>query len=209
MKARFKQITLKELEPMVRDYLAHLPGWQQVQRNTLARTEGPILQCIGFEALSFGPYRPVGYIQVLIVPSAVGGMELPQYLKEIISIRRMEHERRLEKVIEAMRHEFKPDITQPLDSRAVLELYEREATPKSYEAYSLASLNAYFGNKERALYWSARFNELVEELYMPWQEWDKERRAFLDTLEMWIREGTEKQSLEEILQKEKEKWGVN
>lgn len=210
MRSRPRKITLKELEPVIRYYQARLPGWDMILRDSLARTTGPILQCIGFDRLSSEDYRPVSFIRVLTAPEVVGAMELAQHLNARVGyVRLAEHERLRERVVDAMQREFVPKITRALDPIEVLKLYERKAIPKSPEAYSLAALNAYLGKKKRALYWCSRFNKLVDKLGHPWQEWDKERRAFLDRLERWIHEGTEKRHLEEILRKEKEKWGID
>jgi hypothetical protein len=208
MKTGSKRIPPKQLEKMMQDYLSYLPGWKQLQRNILGRESGPILQCIGLEALSGGSYRVVGYIHVLTAPSVVGNMELMQDLQSSGYVRPIDHQRRLEKTVEALRQELVPKITEPLDPIKVLELYEQKVIPRHYEAYSLATLNAYLGNKERAFYWSSRYTKLANEMPMPWQESTKEKRAFLDLLEKWIIEGTERQYLEEILQMERKKWGA-
>jgi hypothetical protein len=208
MSTKFRRITLKELEPVVQYYQSQLPGWTLIRRATLVRMNGPVLQGITFDRLSYGAYRPVGYIRILTAPEVRGGMELPQFLDAKMSIRLGEHERVREKIVDAMRHEFAPNITRPLDPFEVLKLCERKAIPTSPEAYSLATLNAYLGKKERALYWCSRFNKLVDALKRPWGDEDKERRAYLDLLEKWISEGTEKQHLEEVMQREREKWSI-
>ncbi len=196
---------MRKLEPIVQDYQTQLFGWDLVQKDTLIRVNGPILQGITFERLSSGVYRPMAYIRVLTVPQ--GGGMLTQYLNvKVRSVKLAEHDRMRDRVVEAMRREFVPNVTHSLNPMRVLKLCEREAVPTGPQAYLLASLNAYLGRKTQALHWCSRYTELVDAHGRPWQDSENERHAFLDLLEQWINEGTEKQHLERVLQTEREKW---
>ena len=154
-----------------------------------------------------GTYRPVCYLRVLAAPDLPGVMELPQHLN--VKVRQLslrEHETDRDRVFEAMKREFVPDVRRPLDPGSVLEYYEREAIPNSAEAYSLSALSAFLGDSDRSQKWSRRFTELVVSLGY-WEEWDKERQAFLEKVELWIREGAVKQRLEEVVEEERKKLG--
>jgi len=207
MSAATKKISVAQIKRISTDYLSFLDGWQQIRKDTIARAAGPVSQCIGFERLGDGTYRPVGYLRVLAAPDLPGVMELPQHLN--VNVRQLsfrEHETARGRVFGAMKREFVPKVERPLDPISVLELYERDAVPNSAEAYSLSVLSAFLGDSDRAQKWDHRFTELVDSLGY-WEDWDKERRAFLGNVELWIREGTVKPRLEEVVEEERKKLG--
>jgi hypothetical protein len=209
---KMSKITSKEIRGIVEEYHRSLPEWHHVSDETLVRTDGPVLQAIGFESLSGGEYRPVNYVQVLAAP-APGGRgrvdffaQTPKGRPRTASLR--SHQAVREQMVEAMKREFTPAIMEPLNAPVVLDLCEQNAIPRSGEAYALAALNAYLGRRERALFWCFRYNDLVNQLGRPWQQWHHQQRAFLDSLEQWLKAGQVKQELDRVLQEERRKWGL-
>jgi len=204
-----QQMRLKELRPIVLDYLVAFPGWQFLLPDMFARENGPILQYIGFERVSGGAYRPECGNYALCVPNRGGGLGLQfLYSRSVHCINPRTHERLRDRAVDAMRKEFVPKVDAPLVPEEMLEICEQKAIPKPAQAHSLAALNAYLGHEERALYWCSRFTELVEGMGLGWAEWDIQRRAFLNLLVEWIEEGEAKERLERILQEERKNWGL-
>jgi hypothetical protein len=206
------EITPKQIRAIVQDYHRFLPGWQHVTDETLARADGPVLQAIGFQCLASGEYRPMNYIQVLVAPEPgrKGRVDFfaqtPKGRPRTVPLR--SHQQLHDQMIETMKREFTPSITEPLNATVVLDLCEQEAIPKSGQAYALAAFNAYFSRNEQSLSWCSRYNDLVKELGQPWQPWHHQQRAFLDSLEQWLKVGDAKQHLDRVLQEERRKWGL-
>lgn len=199
-----RRMTIGELKPFVAFYQSQLPDWRLVRRDTLIRESGPVLQGITFERLSYGAYRPIGYIRILVAPEKGWCFALPQLLN--VKVRQVEpraHELMRDKVLTAMRAEFDPSLDRPLDSEQVLTLYEQKAVPSSPQAYSLAALNAYLGHALRCLEWCSRFTELVNENGLDWAECDYRRQAFLDQLQQWVKDGDAKHRLDRVLDEER------
>lgn len=203
-----KRLTHTELRSILEFYHAQFPSWNVIQKGTLVREDGPVVQGITIERLSGGVYRPTGHIRVLVAPEDHWGFELPQRLTKNGQLNRRQDREFRDRMVKAIRAEFIPSVDRPLVAEDVLRLYEEKAYPSSPEAYSLAALNAYLGHDERALYWCARFSELVDANGNPWQDYDHKRRAFLDQLEKWIMAGEANQQLERVLQEERRKWGL-
>ena len=196
-------MTVSELRPIVAFYHSNLPGWRAVREDTLFREAGPVLQGITFERLSYGSYRPIGYIRVLVAPEKCWVFELPQHLDaKIRQIDPRAHEVLCYKVAQAIRTEFLPDVGVPLEAASVLALYERSAVPSGPEAYSLAALNAYLGDRDRALYWCSQFSSLVTGAGA-WQEYDYRRLNFLNRLRTLIVSGEANAWLDRVLEDER------
>ena len=71
MRKSLTRLTLKELRPIIGFYHSRFPGWRLLDKDTLIRETSPLVQGITFERLSYGVYRPIGYIRVLVAPEAV------------------------------------------------------------------------------------------------------------------------------------------
>jgi hypothetical protein len=203
---RNPKITKSQMRGFVGDYHRLLPGWEQISAEIVARSDGPLMQCIGFEAMRGGDYRPMHFVDVFVTPEKVGFFH--QFLKkwpgELLPRQHKEYHRRM---FENMKHEFRPSITEAFDARTAFDLCEKKAIPRSHEAYALAALNAYFGRDDRARYWCALFPRLVEEGSFPWQPWNLREKAFLDSLEDWLNTGEAKFRLQEILKERRKKEG--
>ncbi|MCP4247701.1 MAG: hypothetical protein GY778_11685 [bacterium] len=200
---RQRKLKLAELKPLLQDYHKIIPEWDIHKSDTLFRAVGPALQLVYFERSASRTYRPMACVRILAAP---GGGGLDRHLEPV---RLRAHSYMLPKMIEAMRHEIVPSIESPLEPNEVLDLCEREAIPKSPEAYSLAALNAYLGDEQRALYWCGRFLELVAQAPYGWAEWDVERGDFLKILEGWIMAGEVREQLDKVVQSERQKWGLS
>jgi len=209
MRKNLSRITLTELRPIMGFFHSQFPEWRVLRKDKLVREASPVLQGISFERLSYGAYRPVGHVRVLVAPRDHWAFELSQDLNvKLRTIDRRRHESVKEQVASAMRAEFVPSIDRPLIAEEVLDLYEADALPTTSEAYSLAPLNAYLGHFDRAKYWCGRFKELIGAQGRLPHELDAGRLAFLDQLETWIERGDAKEQLERVLQEERRKWGL-
>ena len=204
------RLTIPELRKIVEFFHGHFPNWAVIRKDTLVRIAGPVVQGITFERLSGGSYRPTGYIRVLVAPEEFWGFELPQELN--VRLRQIDRHQDTsefrERVVEAIRNEFLPNVDLPLTADQVLALYEEKAYPSPPQACSLAALSAFLGHDERALYWCSRFRELVNATGNPWQPFDLKRGSFLELLERWLKSGNARQELERVLQGECAKWGL-
>lgn len=206
-----KKITRTEMRAIVDDYHRMLPEWQHPSPETLARADGPLLQGIGFQALSSGNYRPMNSIAVLVAPEPRGRRPdffviIPRGRPGSVPLRA--HSVWMAQMFETMKREFKPVITERLDAIRLLSACERDAEPTAPQAYALAALNAYFGHEKRARYWCSQYPKILERRRLEWQEWDFQRKAFLDSLEHWLDTGDAKLRLEKTLLEERAKWGL-
>jgi hypothetical protein len=208
---RYKRLSTTEFREIMGFYHSKFPDWKIIQKNTLVRENGPIVQGITIERLSGGEYRPTGHIHVIVTPSEYWFLELPQNLKKMQSLNRRQHREFKERVVETIRRDFVPKVDEPLIVEEVLKLYEHEVLPTSGQAYSLAPWNAYLGYCDRALYWCARFKELIDEKRtkgLTLQDFDYKNLAFINELEKWIKSGNVQEQLERVLQEERRKWGL-
>jgi hypothetical protein len=201
------RFTREEFWQVARFYQDHLPGWRICRDGTLVRETPPVLQGVTLDRLSDGVYRPTGYVRVLVAPRDSWSFELAQDLNiKLRTIDRREHERLRDQVVAAMRAEFVPAMDRPLVAEEVLDLYEERAYPIVMEAYSLAALNAYLGHSGRAIGWCARFGELLAEKSATQQARLAQQCQFITQLESWLRAGTAREELEEVLERERRKW---
>ena len=206
-------ISRREIKRITEDYHRYFPDWKIINLDTLAREDGPVLQGILFDRSARDIYRPTGFIRVLTAPDVPGVMELahrlnrPNRLSDW-SVRLQSHEKERDRIVEELHRQLTPSIERPLVASEVLKLYEREAVPNGAEAYSLATLCAYFGHDKNAREWCTKFRDLTEWLKDDFPKHVLERQAFLDSLERWLDEGTARQRLEEVLQEERRKLGL-
>jgi hypothetical protein len=202
-------MTIKRLRPMVLDYLDALPGWRLLEPpEMLVREKGPVMQYIGFERMSAGGYRLSSGVYLLCVPGRDGSFG-PQWLKDANEIiDEGEHGDVKNGVIAAMKKEFFPKVGKAISPRKVLKQYEKEPFAMAYYAFPRAVLNAYYGRKRRALYWSDKYAEMIEKSYSPREHWNLRRQAFLDQVIEATKRGEVKDMLDRIIQKERKSWGL-
>lgn len=204
-----KKITQSELGAIVADYHRLLPGWQQIGADAVARADGPLMHCVGFECLRGGDYRPMNFVRALVTPEPAAGFfhQIPQSWP--LTLLPRQHEEYYRRMFENMKHEFRPSITEGFDALKMLDLCDEDAVPKSSQAYALAALNAYVGREDRARYWCSRFPKLVDGVAYPWQPLDHQQKAFLDLLVGWLDTGEAKVRLQEILKDRRKKEGFH
>lgn len=202
-----KRISKSELTTIVADYHLLFPGWEQISPDAIARADGPVMQCIGFESLRGGTYRPMHFLRPLVTPEICAGFFhqfLQKWPSELLPRQHHEYHRRMS---ENMKLEFTPSTTEDLDAWKVLDLCEKKAIPKSFEAYGLAALNAYFGRDDRARYWCWSYPKLVDALGYAWEPWQLNEKNFLDSLLGWLETGEAKLRLQEILRERRKQEG--
>ena len=119
--ARFAEITKKQLAEIVNCYATAFPDWKIVGGGRLVRICFPVLQQIGFEALSSGSYRPSMVMRAL--PFQGIKMLSQQLGVKHRQLNLREHPLYWQKVVTAMEREFVPSVRQPLELPKV-EKYE-------------------------------------------------------------------------------------
>lgn len=193
-------MTKVELRGYVAAYEILFKDWNRREGIGYFRFSGPFVQQIWFENLRSGAYRPVMTVAVLL---SGGGATLHQFLdfpnREILP---RDHDRKHENVCKAMRGEFRPEISLPLDGRDVLGLFIEQAIDRINDASTLAALYAYFGEIELAKEKISSIRRLAaakEELF----DWERERIRETEALSSAINEGQHKPHLLKILESEK------
>jgi hypothetical protein len=145
---RYRRITNKELRDVVADYAAAFSNWS-FHETSFVREHGPIRQTVWFEALRTGAYRPNHGISVVALP-------LIRMLPQMLDIRHREvklsqHKLHRAGIITAMKEQFKPDISKPLDMGEVLALCEGQVRDTTNDLAMLAVLYAWQGRSAEAL----------------------------------------------------------
>jgi hypothetical protein len=216
IKPEIMTIKCKEIRQIVKDYQVYFPDWISVDNDSLVRASGPVLQGITFYRLSYAAYRPTGFIRVLTLPKACDPllMELSQELKlrngadRIIGLQ--SHKNVISEVVAELRGQILPRMDEPLEPLKVLTIYSKLAMPTLAEAYSLVSLNAYFGYESEALKWIDRYKQLMheQETHGLISEWERDYEQFLETVTTWLKQGVARERLEMIVEEEKRKLGI-
>lgn len=194
-------MTRKQLHEFVKAYVPAFPGWILVNNEYFIRFVGPIAQEIGFEALRMGAYRPMNVICILVAPKR-------SMLHQFLDIRNREvlvtehDDKKVSQVVRAMEEQFVPSIRGELVPNEVLRLCEGAASERVHDACALSALNAYCGNRERAMEWLDILSRITEQ---PEQELtDSERRCveFGHELRRQLEGRTEKAFLDTVRQTE-------
>jgi hypothetical protein len=181
-----KPLTKKQLREIVACYHTRFPGWLAVGGDRIVRFTGPVLQQIGFEALSGGDYRPASVVRILAAPGA--GM-LDQFLD--VKHRQaslLSHTSRWQLIVAAMEAQIVPSIRLPLDPTEVLRLCEQTASNRSRKpyAFALAGLNAAMGDFSRAKHWIEMYRKQISTMQDGLMEWEREQLDFLQQLQVAI-----------------------
>ena len=184
-----KPLTKSELSEIVAFYGKAFPDWQIMEGERLTRSNGPLLQQIGFEALRSGAYRPSTAVRVLIAPNVV---LLPQYLdlrhREVFP---KEHLSKWERVVQAIEQQFKPSVRAPLDIQEVINLCTQSTNGSANDMCGLAALNAYIGNSTAALEWCGKLDEKFLAIGRSLEEWELRYLNYSKELTASIRAGKE------------------
>jgi hypothetical protein len=179
------------------------PDWKLTEGDRLERSCGPIVQEIGFEALSFGPYRPMAVLWALPLPTV---SMLHQFLDVKHShVRLRDHPQKWKDVVAAMEQQFRPSIRKPLDVGEIKVLCEQEALEKkesTNDLCMLAILNAYLGEDELALSYCRRMQTVPPPTLAPQLDWEERHKEFGRQLRQAIEQG----KVREFLEWEQSEW---
>ncbi len=202
MPVKIKPLTKQQLFEYFKVYRDAFPDWAVENDVVLVRRRGPIEQCIAFEALRDGAYRPSSSV-ALLVTRGVHVHILSSFLdikhREILP---REHLVKWPRIVKAMEEQFQPPIRRPLDVAEVLRLGEQEVARDRIENVNyfsgLAALNAYVGDAERALFWCNRVEEQLKKRDIQPTDWELRRAQFTRQLHEAIDRRQERTFLEEI-----------
>lgn len=165
MNTNIKKIPKSQLISYFREYREAFPLWDVEHDVVLVRSIGPVKQCIAFEALRSGAYRPSCCVHVL---TALNCQLLFRFLDiKHRQVQPREHSAVRSSVLQAMEQQFLPPIRDTLDVNVVLHLAEAEVLADKIErsnaSVALAALHAHVGNLNRAEWWCRRVpNQLAE-----------------------------------------------
>lgn len=191
---------------IAQDYLQFFEGWQMLGKEAIYRRCDAVIQQIGFERLRTGEYRPVGGVRILTSSNHAG---LAQHLG--FSLRAIDPDRHSElrgQVVEAMRREFRPDVSSPLSAQAVLRAYESENAITQPDRVALATLNAYVGETKKSLYWCSGLERELDSLKRSLADWETERQHEVASLKSWIESGIAAERLQQTIELETARLGV-
>lgn len=181
MCVQHKPLTTAQLVAYFNAYRDTFPNWTVEHEATLTRTTWPIKQIIDFQALRSGAYRPSCVVAILPAP------ENCHLLNKWLDIKHREilpreHPTKWPMVLAAMDEQFLPPIRMPLDVAHVLKLAEDEAVRDSIVnvnySCGLATLNAYVGKLDRAIWWCDRLEDQLATLGRNPADWELRKGAF-------------------------------
>lgn len=192
MAVQIKPLTKTQLVGYFNAYREKFPEWDVESDVVLVRAVGPIKQRIAFEALRSGAYRPSCSVNVIDPPD--GAQVLFRFLdikhREVLP---REHAAKFSLVLKAMEEQFQPGVRNSLDVAEVLKLAEEEVARDRIEnvnhSCALATLNAYLGNTERALWWCDRLEAQLANLGRDPADWELRKRDFTRQLRNAVHRG--------------------
>jgi hypothetical protein len=186
-------LTTKQLAEIVECYARVFEGWEIVNRQIFSRRQGPIVQYVGFESLRSGAYRPWSAISALPLYTV---RMLHQFLdikhREVLF---REHSNQWRDIVVAMEQQFRPSIREPLNLSDIQAMCEQQARESTNDLCMLALLNAYRGNKEQAVSYCERMQELPPPALAPRLDWEQKHKEFGHQLLQAIKAGNERQFL--------------
>ena len=192
---KYLPLTKKQLNEIVECYATVFPGWKVVDGNRFIRSLGPIVQQIGFQGLRYKAYRPMGVIWALPYPNI---SMLHQFLDiKHRQVRLREHPTKWKSVVTAMEEQFQPSIRKPLDLQEIRCLCEQNAGEKTHDMCMLAILNAYLGERDQALFYCERIQNVPSPIPDSFPDWQKKHREFGRQLRQAIEAGNERQFLDD------------
>lgn len=192
MAMQIKLLTKTQLVQYFNVYRDKFPDWEVRHDVVLVRSVGPIEQHIAFQALRAGSYRPSCSVVVKGPPDGA------QLLFRLLDIKHeqvfpREHDSKWSQVLKAMEEQFLPPIRKPLDVADVLQLAEGEAVRDKIEninhSCGLATLNAYVGNVDRAVWWCDRLESQLANLGRDPADWELRKSDFARQLRDAVRRG--------------------
>lgn len=192
MAVQIKPLTKKQLAEYFSAYREKFAEWDVESDVVLVRAVGPIKQRIAFEALRSGAYRPSCSITVTGPPD--GAQVLIRFLdikhREVLP---REHAVKCPLVLKAMEEQFQPGVRDSLNAAEVLRLAEEEVVRDRIEnvnhSCALATLNAYVGNNDRALWWCDRLESQLASTGRTPADWELRKRDFTRHLRNAVQRG--------------------
>jgi hypothetical protein len=107
-----------------------------------------------------------------------------------------QHADKWKSVVAAMEQQFRPFIRTPLDFLEIRSLCEERATETTNDLCMLAMLNAYVGDRQKALRYCERIETAVPPTLAPRPDWERGRIAFGRQLRAAIEAGNERQFID-------------
>jgi len=198
---RYLPMTKKEQRDVLQCYATAFPDWKVLKDGRLVRCEGPVVQQIGFEALSGWAYRPQAAIWPLPLPTVT---MLFQWLniKRGGTVDMRDHPGKWKDVVAAMEQQFRPPIRRPLDLWEIKGLCEQEARETTNDLCMLAILNAYLGEYDQAVSCCRRMQTAPPPTVAPRLDWEERHKEFGRQL----REAIERGKAREFLEWEQSEW---
>ena len=95
-----------------------------------------------------------------------------------------------------MEQQFQPPIRKPLNLQEVIALCEQKAKDSTNDLCMLAILDAYVGEKEKALSCCERMQALPPPALAPRLDWEERHKEFVRQLRQAIEAGNERQFLD-------------
>lgn len=202
-----RQISKAEGRRISEDYLRDLPGWNRLDIDTLYRKSMPFAHILCFERLSYGVYRPMPFIDVLIDPrdefAASFCLNYLPYPHQTCSL--LAHERKRSEMLEAMKRFVLPSVSSPLDSRQVYQFARREAErtmrdgKRPRKLYSIALVEAWFGDARACESMATAYERAMDAMWKDRTQWPDYARLELQFLQEsvlpWVTRGVASQML--------------
>ena len=189
-----RQLTRKQLGEIVESYATVFADWKIINGQVFARSHGPIVQHVGFEALRSGAYRPWCGISCLSMPTVSMLYQLLDVKHRQVLLR--EHPSMRKDVAAAMEQQFRPSIHKPLDLGEIRGLCREEARETTNDLCMLAVLHAYLGETKQSLSYCERMQAVPPPTLAPRLDLEQRRKEFGQQLMRSILTGSERQFLE-------------
>lgn len=195
----YAPLTKRELQECFESYRNAFPAWNVEHDVMLTRKHGPLRQAIYLESLRYAAYRPAHSVDLLFnIPDGCTILHQQLDVKHR-EVERRQHRTKWPLVLKAMEEQFQPSIRKPLDMAETLLLAEDEVERNRIDninySTGLAALNAYLGNRDRALYWCRRIEEAATNMGRPVGDWEIRKRRYALELKQAVKAGTAREFL--------------
>ena len=203
---------LKQLRPIIERFRNALGDeWHVVEREVLARRDGPVLQQIEFGRKSSGVAITSSGAHLLVRNTGLGSEFLLRDIGD--SGDRMtphNHEYAYPRFLKQLYERAEPPISEPLDWEQCLASWEEWVRAKmkekggivtwrGHDCVGLSALHAYRGDDEQAMEWREHFMGHLRYRGAMVKDFQREQTKFMDQLARWMYEGTARVHLRDIL----------
>lgn len=172
------RIRKADLIRYIDSYQSIFPNWEKFAGIGYVRASGPFVQQFWLDDLSTGDYRPTNTVSTLFDGCSTSLCEFlhdPRYRY----ISTIDHDRIFANVCDAIKTDFRPNITRPFDESESLRLFEAKGTDLIKFTSPLVYLYAYYGDLDKANSLIATVRKMAKsntELY----DWEQ---AFVNSVE--------------------------